>query len=309
MPRARTGPEVELEYETHGAREGRPLVLIRGLGTQLIQWPAAFLEGLVAAGHFVVVFDNRDVGLSTWFDHLGVPRIAEVIAALREGRPAAVPYTLDDMADDVTGLLDALELPSAHIAGMSMGGMLTQVMGYRHPTRVRSLAPVMATTGNRALPQAAPDVLRVLTTPPPRERAACIEHHVQSAKVFAGPVSSISDAQRAALAARVYDRAFHPEGTARQYAAILADGDRRERLRQVRAPTLVIHGSADPLVRVEGGRDTARHIEGAALLELEGMGHELPPPLLDQMVQAIAVHTGHAEALRTSPIESGSKRF
>ena len=298
MPRAKTNG-IELEYATHGAREGgRPLVLIRGLGTQMVQWSETLLEKLVTAGHFLVTFDNRDVGLSTWLDDAGLPNISEVLAAVRAGERAQVPYTLDDMADDIAGLLHHLQLESAHIVGMSMGGMLTQTLGYRHAARVRSLTPVMTTTGNPALPPATREAMRVLLAPPARERAAYIAQHVASAKVLAGPVSGITDAARAQKAARLFDRAFHPAGAARQYAAILADGDRRARLAGVRAPTLVIHGDADPLVPKEGGRDVAHNIAGAKWLELKGMGHELPPLFEDELVAAITAHTRAAEAQR-----------
>ncbi len=296
MPRAQANG-IELEYETLGDREsGRPLVILRGLGTQMIQWAPEFREGLVERGHFLVTFDNRDVGKSQWFDDAGVPEIAEIAAAVKEGRDPGLPYTLHDMADDVAGLLDFLELETAHIAGMSMGGMLTTVVGYRHPTRVRSLVPVMASTGNPALPPPTPAAMEALMSPAPRERAAFIEHHVRTSKAIASPGYPTADAARADMAGRVYDRAFHPEGTARQYLAIGASGDRRKEIATITAPTLVIHGLDDPLVPVEGGRDIAATIPGAELMEVPGMGHDLPIGLCDTLADAIADHTRKAEA-------------
>jgi pimeloyl-ACP methyl ester carboxylesterase len=299
VPRALAN-SIELDYETYGDREcGRPLLILRGLGTQRIQWPDAFLEALVRAGHFVVAFDNRDVGESQWFDEAGLPDIPGVMAALREGRDAGLAYSLDDMADDVVGLMDALGLVSAHVAGMSMGGMLTTVVGARHPDRVRSLVAIMASTGNPALPPPTPAAMEALVTPAPREREAFIAHQVRFGKVLASPAWPTPDAERAAMAARVFDRAFHPEGTARQYVAIGASGDRRAALATITAPTLVIHGLADPLVPFEAGRDVAATIPGADLLEIEGMGHDLPVALAPRIADAIASHTAKAEERRT----------
>lgn len=296
MPRARLG-ELELEYMAWGDRaRGRPLLLVRGLGTQMIDWPDEFCETLVEHGHFLVAFDNRDVGLSSWFDEAGVPNISKLRERLARGETPELPYTLDDMADDVVGLMDVLELPSAHLCGMSMGGMIAQVACYRRPERVRSLVSVMSGTGNPELPRPTHAAMKALLTPPPTGREAYIAHQVQSAQAFAGPDYPVPDEVRAARAARAYDRAFHPAGAARQYAAILAHGDRSERLAAVRAPTLVIHGLADPLLPPEAGRDTALRIPGARLLEIPGMGHEIPAALVPRIAEAISRHTEAAEA-------------
>jgi pimeloyl-ACP methyl ester carboxylesterase len=300
MPRAQSNG-IELEYETFGDREsGRPLVIIRGLGTQMIQWASQFREGLVERGHFLVTFDNRDVGKSQWFDEAGVPSIPEVTAAVQEGRDPGLAYSLEDMADDVIGLLDFLEVDSAHIAGMSMGGMLTTVVGYRHPDRVRSLVPIMASTGNPSLPPPTPAAMEALMSPAPRERDAFIAHHVRTSKAISSPGFPTADEARAEMAARVYDRAFHPEGTARQYLAIGVSGDRRKDLSTITAPTLVIHGIDDPLVSVEGGRDIAATIQGAELLEIPGMGHDLPVGLCETIADAITDHTRKAESAAKS---------
>jgi len=301
VPRALAN-RIELDYDTHGEpASGRPLVLLRGLGTQRIQWPSAFLDALVASGHWVVTFDNRDVGESQWFDAAGPPDLAALMDALRSGREPRLAYSFADMADDVVGLLDALGIASAHVAGMSMGGMLTTMVGHRHPERVRSLVAVMASTGNPALPPPTPAALEVLMTPPPTERDAFIAHHVRSGRVLGSPGFPTPDAERAAMGARVYDRAFHPEGTARQYAAIVASGDRRAALATIAAPTLVIHGSDDPLVPIEAGRDLAATIAGAELLEVEGMGHDLPVALCARIADAIAAHTSEAESRAARP--------
>ncbi len=295
MPQT-TANGIRIDFETHGDRDaGRPLMLLRGLGTQRIQWPPPFLEALVAGGHFVVTFDNRDIGASQWFDEAGVPAIPDVVAAVRQGRDPGLAYDLHDMADDVVGLMDALEIATAHVAGMSMGGMITTVVGYRHPERVRSLVPIMATTGNPDLPPATPEAMAVLTTPAPREREAYIAHQIRSGKVIGSPGFPTPDEERAEMAGRVFDRAFHPDGVARQYLAIGVTGDRRPHVAKIAAPTLVIHGTDDPLVPVEGGRDIAKTVAGAGILEIEGMGHDLPAQLCERIARAISEHTRKAE--------------
>lgn len=295
MPRAKLS-EVELDYEIHGGAEGRPLVLLRGLGTQRIQWAPEFCQALVAEGHQLVTFDNRDVGLSTHLTASGVPDLSAVVQAVQAGNRPDVPYTLDAMADDVAGLMDALGWETAHVAGISMGGMITQVVGYRHPGRVRSLVPIMATTGNPAVPPPTPAALERLLAPAPEERDAYIEHSLAGALVFGSPGYPLDEDAYRLLAGRVFDRAFDPAGIARQFAAIQAHGDRRPQLARISAPTLVIHGLDDPLVSVEGGRDTAASIPGAELLEIPGMGHDVPPGLFEQLASAIGDHTRKAEA-------------
>jgi pimeloyl-ACP methyl ester carboxylesterase len=296
MPRAQTNG-IELEYATHGdAASGRPLLMLRGLGTQMIQWAPEFVDALVAGGHYLVTFDNRDVGRSTWLDDAGQPSLSEITAALQQDRDPAPPYTLGAMADDMAGLMDALGLETAHVAGISMGGMLTPVFGHQHPERVRSLVSIMASTGNPALPPPTKAAMEALMTPAPSERAAYIEHFVWTQKAISSPGYPIPDEARAEMAGRVFDRAFHPAGTARQYAAIVAAGDRREAIASITAPTLVIHGLDDPLVPVEGGRDIAATIPGAELLEIPGMGHDVPPGLYATIATAISDHTRKSES-------------
>jgi pimeloyl-ACP methyl ester carboxylesterase len=287
---------IELEYDTFGAESGRPLLLIMGLGAQSLLWDEGFCEALAEGGHFVVRYDNRDVGLSSKLDHAGVPNVM----ALMLGGPGAapVPYTLDDMADDAAGLLDALGLGAAHVCGASMGGMIAQALAIRHGARVRSLVSIMSSTGNPNLPQAKPEAMAVLTAPPPADRAGALDAAVRTWRTIGSPGFPFDEAKIRARAGRMFDRSFHPDGVARQLAAIIAHGSRVEKLRDVKAPTLVIHGAADPLVPLAGGEDTARAIPGAELLVIEGMGHDLPEGAWPRIVGAISEHTAKAEARR-----------
>ena len=262
----------------------------------MIQWPEPFLERLVAAGQRLVLFDNRDAGLSTHLHEAGRPNLGLVLEALKNGSPPPVAYTLDDMADDVAALLDAIDIDAAHVAGMSMGGMIAQQFAARHPARTRSLVSIMSNTGNPALPPPTDAAREHLMAPAPQERDAYIDHHVKGSSVFGSPGYPIPEAALREMAARVYDRAFDPIGVARQFAAIQASGDRRGDLAGIRAKTLVIHGIDDPLVPVEGGRDTAATIPGAELLEIPGMGHDLPPGLLERLADAINGHVAKTHA-------------
>jgi pimeloyl-ACP methyl ester carboxylesterase len=295
MPQVRANG-IQLEYDTFGRTSNAPLLLIMGLGAQMVLWDEEFCELLARHGHYVVRFDNRDVGLSTKFDHAGVPNLAAIMApgADRSG----VPYTLDDMADDAAGLLDALRIESAHVVGASMGGMIAQTVAYRHAPKTRSLVSIMSSTGNPALPQAKPEAMAVLMTPRPLDREGNVEAAVKASAVIGSPAYPQDPERLRARAGMMFDRAFTPLGTLRQMAAIFAHGNRVPRLGAVRAPTLVIHGVADPLVPVEGGRDTAKSIPGAELLEIEGMGHDLPPALWSRIADAIAAHTRKAESAR-----------
>jgi pimeloyl-ACP methyl ester carboxylesterase len=295
MPRARANG-IELEYDTFGRASDAPLLLVMGLGAQMVLWDDEFCALLAERGHYVVRFDNRDVGLSTKFDHAGVPDLAKVMApgADRSG----VPYTLDDMADDAAGLLAALRIDAAHVVGASMGGMIAQTVAYRHAAKTRSLVSIMSSTGNPALPPAKPEAMAVLLKARPTDRAGNIEASVVASKVIGSPAYPADEARLRERAGMMFDRAFTPLGTVRQMAAIFAHGNRAPRLAAVTAPTLVIHGIADPLVPVEGGRDTAKSIPGAQLLEIEGMGHDLPPALWLRIADAIGAHTKKAEAAR-----------
>ena len=287
---------IELEYDQFGPDSGQPLLLIMGLGAQMVLWDEGFCEKLAEQGHRVIRFDNRDIGLSTWLDDLGVPDIPGLMAAAASGKSVEVPYTLDDMADDAVAVLDTLGIDAAHICGASMGGMIAQALAIRHPGRVRSLTSIMSTTGNPEIPPAQPEAMAILMEPMPEDRDAVIERSIESDRVIGSPDYPGDPALLRERAARLFDRAFHPVGSARQMAAILAHGNRAPALGQIDVPALVIHGKADALVPVEGGIDTHEAIAGSELLLIEGMGHNLPPELWDEIVQAISGLTARAAA-------------
>jgi len=285
MPRASVNG-IELEYETTGS--GDPMVLVMGLGAQMVHWPDGLITELVGRGFRVTRFDNRDVGLSTRLHDLPVPDVRRGFVRGLLGLPVSAPYTLLDMADDVAGLLDALGLRDAHVVGASLGGMVAQTTAVVHSARVRSLASIMSTTGSRrVLPR--PRALRALLGKPPRSREEAVARQLAYVEVCGSKGFPIDREAVAALAARAWDRAgVYPRGFARQLAAIQATGDRTAALRLVRAPTVVIHGEVDPLIPVGGGRLTARAIPGARLLVIPGMGHDLPRAAWPRIADAIA---------------------
>jgi pimeloyl-ACP methyl ester carboxylesterase len=282
--------DIEIVYDTFGKLTTPAVLLIMGLGAQMISWDENFCLELAKRGYFVIRFDNRDVGLSTKFNEAGIPNMLELLQSQMQGESVQSPYMLSDMADDAAGLLDALGIEEAHVVGASMGGMIAQEMAIHHPQRVRTLTSIMSSTGDPELPHPKPEALTVLLATPPSDREACQQHAIKTWHVLAGPGFPVDDAFIAERAARSFDRGLNPAGTARQMAAILASGSRKEALLQVSAPTLVIHGDADPLVPVEGGIDTAESIPGAKLLIIEGMGHDLPPSLASRVIDAIVEH-------------------
>jgi len=287
-----TANGIQIEYETFGDPSGRPLLLIIGLGGQMIHWDDDLCQDLAKRGHYVIRFDNRDVGLSTKFDEAGVPNLLETFGKIMQGEKIKPPYTLDDMADDAVGLLDALGIRKAHICGMSMGGMIAQTIAIRHLSRVLSLISIYSTTGNPEVPQPKPEVIGLLITPPPAEREAFIEHMLGLFKTIAGPGFAVDEKWTRKIMAGSYDRCFYPQGMARQLVAILTHGNRGPALASVKVPTLVVHGTSDPLVPVEGGKDTAKAVPGAQLMLIEGMGHDLPHGgAWPRIVEAIAAHT------------------
>jgi pimeloyl-ACP methyl ester carboxylesterase len=287
-----TANGIQIEYETFGNPSGRPLLLIIGLGGQLIFWDEALCRDLAGRGHYVIRFDNRDAGLSTKFEEGGIPNLVETFGKIMQGEKIIPPYTLDDMADDAAGLLGALGIQKAHICGMSMGGMIAQTVAIRHSSRVLSLISIYSNTGNPELPPPKPEVMELLIAPPPKEREAGIEHMVGVFKSFAGPGFPFDEEWTRKIMGESYDRCFYPQGMARQLVAILAHGDRRPALASVKVPALVIHGTADPLVSVEGGKDTAKSIPGAQLMLIEGMGHDLPHGgAWPRIVEAITAQT------------------
>lgn len=293
MPQAKANGIV-IEYETFGAAGGRPLLLTMGLGAQLLLWDESFCEALAERGHYVIRYDNRDVGLSSKFEEAGVPNVMEMMLDRESAAPP--PYTLEDMADDAAGLLEALGIGSAHVCGASMGGMIVQTLALRRRDRVRSMTSIMSTTGNPELPGPDPAVAARLVAPPASSREEAIERSVETFKAIGSPGFPFDEASVRDTAMRSYERCFLPSGQARQLAAILAQPNRVPALQALDLPSLVIHGTADPLVPVEGGRDTARAIPGAELLEIEGMGHDLPRELHDRIVERISALTERAEA-------------
>lgn len=287
---------IRIEYDTFGDRSSSPLLLIMGLGTQMIFWDEEFCQKLVEKGHYVIRFDNRDIGLSHKFEDAGMPNVIEAMRAAMKGEEVKTAYTIDDMADDTAGLLDALGIEAAHICGASMGGMIAQAMAIRHPSRMLSLISIMSSTGNPSLPQPKPETMSVLIAPVPEEREACIEHSVKIWRTIGSPGFAFDEERIRKLAAHSYDRCFHPPGMARQLVAIIAHGSRKPALASVTVPTLVIHGAEDPLIPVEAGKDTAEAVPGAELLIIEGMGYDLPPELWPRIVDANAAHMHKAEA-------------
>ena len=284
---------IQIEYETFGEPKSPPLLLIIGFGSQLIFWGDELCEQLAQRGHYVIRFDNRDVGLSSKLEEAGVPNIG----ALLRGETINIPYTIEDMADDAVGLIDALGIEKAHICGMSMGGMIAQTVAINHPRRVLSLISIYSTTGNPELPPPTPEAMEILLTPPPVEREANIEHTIKLFRTIAGPGFPFDEEWHRKLAAQAYDRAFYLQGVARQFVAIWTQKNRKPALASVSVPTLVIHGSDDPLVPVEGGKDTAEAVPEAELIIIEGMGHDLPHGgAWPQIIDAIVDHTHKVDA-------------
>lgn len=284
MPRAKTNG-IELEYEIIG--EGEPLVLIMGIGAQLIYWRDEFCQRLAGEGFTVVRFDNRDVGLSTKLDGHRAPGFSELVARGVLGLPIEAPYDLSDMADDTAGLLDALGFERAHIVGASMGGMIAQTMAITHPHRVASLCSIMSNPGGRRHLVSAPRAMKALLQPAPKDREEAMDkaaafYAVCGSTGFERDVEAIRE-----RSGRAYDRCYYPQGFLRHMAAIFATGSRREALKFVRAPTAVIHGSADPLILPSGGRATAAAIRGSRLHVVDGMGHDLPEGAWPQVIEAI----------------------
>jgi pimeloyl-ACP methyl ester carboxylesterase len=281
---------ITIEYEDYGDADAPPVVLVMGLGAQLVRWPIELVDDLVAHGYRVIRFDNRDVGLSSKFDHAGTPNIVWTAMIQQFGRTPPVPYTLQDMAADTVGLMDALGIQAAHIVGASMGGMIAQLVAASWPERTLSLTSIMSTTGRSDCSRPTMRATAVLLRHP---RSDDLEAIVAHGTLAANVVGGRFPMEDAFLAERIRSETLrnrHPAGFVRQMAAIIADGDRSQRLARITAPTLVIHGSDDPLVPVAGGRETARAIPGARLLEIDGMGHTLPPQILPQIVEAIDAH-------------------
>jgi len=282
--------DVEIAYETFGDRSDPALLLVMGLATQMIAWHEDFCAELAGRGFFVIRFDNRDVGRSSAMRHLPVPTLRQL--ALRDRKAAG--YSLSDMAGDAVGLLDQLGIERAHVVGASMGGMIAQTIAIEHPERVLSLCSIMSNTGARWSGQPKLATYRVLLGKPPQERDRFIDHVLKTYKVIGSPDFDRDEDDLRDMAGRSFDRGRNPAGSGRQLAAIIASGDRTERLRAVSVPTVVIHGTKDRLVSPSGGRATAKAIPGARLVKVEGMGHDLPRGAWPQIVDAIAGNAARA---------------
>lgn len=280
---------VTLEVDDRGPRGGEPVLLIMGLGMQLTAWPEALVDDLVARGHRVIRFDNRDAGLSQGFDHLGVPNMAAAGVRWWLRLPVRAPYTLADMAQDTRALMDALGVDRAHVCGASMGGMIAQHLAARHPERVSRLTLMMSSRGARGLPQARLQVRLALMSRPKGPGTEGVVRHLEHLFGLIGSPGyrPAPEQLRQRLQASVA-RAWRPAGTARQLCAVVADGDRGPLLQRITAPTVVVHGRDDALIPPAHGEDLARHVPGARLVLIPGMGHDLPDALLPRFAQAIA---------------------
>jgi pimeloyl-ACP methyl ester carboxylesterase len=298
MPEAicRAG-DVEIAYESFGDRDDPAILLVMGLGTQMLGWHEEFCEELAGRGFHVVRYDNRDVGRSTDMRDLPVPSVAQL---LRRSKKAA-GYTLEHLADDAAALLDALGIERAHVVGASMGGMIAQTIAIRHPRRVMSLVSIMSNTGARLTGQPWPKTYPVLLSRSPADRDGYIEHTVRLFALIGSPGFERDEEDLRRRAGMSFDRGRNPAGIARQLAAIIASGNRTKDLRQIRMPTLVIHGTADRLVSPSGGRATARAIPGARLMLIEGMGHDLPRALWPRIVDGIVENAARADARVEAP--------
>lgn len=299
MPDARSG-RLQICYQTEGEPAGLPLLLVAGLGTQLTWWPQGLRSALARRGFFVVCYDNRDAGKSTWLDEAGEVDLLAVLAGTEQP-----PYLLADMAADAVAVLDALGVASAHVLGVSMGGMIAQALAIGYPDRVRSLTSVMSSTGDPAVGQTRPDIVEMLLSPRPPDKAAAVEAGVALSRAISSPAFSFDEEQTRARTSADYDRGDHPEGAGRQLAAILMSGDRTAALGGLAVPVLVIHGDADPMIDISGGRATAAAIPGARLWAVPGLGHDLPPELFGEIADAVAALAQQAGDM-LAPTTSGA---
>ena len=281
-----TANTLQIEFESFGPASAPSVLLIMGLGAHLTRWPMELCDALVNRGYRVLRFDNRDSGLSSKLDQALIPDLG---AAVRNGTPMVAPYTLDDMADDSIGLLDALDIAQAHIVGASMGASIAHSVAARYPQRTLSLTSLMSSSGNPALPPPTPAAAMGLFAPLPasRDRESMIADGIRRYQVFASPGYPIDPQRLRALLEAEYDRSFYPAGVARQLAAIMVNGDRRALLRTIKAPTVVLHGEDDPLIRIECGQDVAANIAGAEMRVVAGLGHDFPPALAETFAAAI----------------------
>ena len=291
-----TANGLSLEYDARGNPDNPAVLLIMGLGAQIMLWPEPFCDLLAGRGFYVVRFDNRDIGLSQKFDDAGVPDTMALLQQSMAGQPVESPYRLEDMAADGAGLLDALNISAAHVVGASMGGMIAQLLAIHHPEKVLSLTSIMSSSGRVGLPPSTPEAAQALLgRPASASKDDVVEHAVKLAAAIGSPGYPVPEENVRAFSEAIYDRSFYPDGLPRQYAAIIASGSRVDVLPAIAAPTLVIHGSHDPLLPVEHAQDTAALVPGARLEVIDGMGHNLPPQLYEPLVNLIAEHAAQAQ--------------
>lgn len=291
--------DIRLAYDRFGALTDPAILLVAGLGTQMIRWNDRFCQQLASRGYQVIRFDNRDAGLSTHLQAAHAPDLGEIAHSLAQDVVPAVPYSLSDMAADTVSLLDGLGIRRAHIVGRSMGGMIAQLMASTYSDRVRSLTSIMSSSGNPALPPASPETMVLMTRPAPDPRTApdaYVQHSLVFARHIAGSGSPVDEETYRTLIMEEARRGHDPGGFARQLAAIAVDGDRRTRLATIAAPSLVIHGTEDPLFPPAHGIDTAAAIPGAVLMMIEGLGHDLPPSLEARVIDAIIANIERVES-------------
>jgi len=272
---------IEIAYEQHGDPAGTPLLLIHGLGMQLIGWDPEFIAAFTELGYFVTVFDNRDMGMSTWLDQLGTPDFAAILA----GDHSLASYLVSDMAADAAGLLDALGIESAHILGVSLGGMIAQQFAIDHTSRTRTLTSIMSTPDARSVGLPTAEAMAALMAPPPTTVAEAMDAAVAAAEVIGSPGFAMDVEMIRAHGALAFERANHPAGTARQMAALLCSTDRRPALGSLAVRALVVHGGSDPLITPEGGMATAEALRGSELWMVPGMGHDLPKELWGELAE------------------------
>lgn len=283
---------ITIAYETHGDPRDPPVLLVMGLGMQLTSWPRDFVDGLVEQGYYVIRFDNRDSGLSSKLRQHGVPSMALTWLKMLVRWPVKSGYTLFDMADDARGLLDFLGVAKVHVVGASMGGMIAQVFAACHAERTLSLTSIMSSSGRRGLPGPTAVARKAIMTMPahPRERAQVVERMVRTLRIIGSPAYPTPEKLLRLKIEQALERNTCPDGIARQMVAIIASGDRTALLATIGCPAMVIHGAADPLVPLACGEDTARAIPNAALHVIEGMGHDLPPQLIERLIALIDAH-------------------
>ena len=294
--------DIDLAYNTLGEPSDPPVVLISGLGAQLIGWDGAFCQQLVDRGLFVIRFDNRDVGLSS---HLADRPTSDPLAEAA-GAASAASYTLAQMAADTAGLIDNLGLGSAHVVGISLGGMIAQILAIEHPERVRSLTSIMSTTGHNQVGQPTDAARALFLLPPVITQEGAMDHAVLFNRTVGSPAYPTEETELRDRAVSAFDRAFNPQGIARQLTAAMTTPDRTEDLRRLDLPTLVIHGAEDPVIAVSGGQATAEAIPGAELVVIDGMGHDLPRPLWPTVAERIAALVARAQQRPRSTSASAS---